>query len=141
MSRKTILLLGLMIIVVVCAVPIGYGFNRYKEYASKSEQALENIAGQLGTEHDWESVQLEIYCHILRDKVALNEIKEELTGVTTIEIVRDDDEYLYFTLYFTDPYVKIDDVGLTFNEDFQLIEKFRRVGLGGSDMAPIKCLE
>lgn len=103
------------------------------------EQALNNISRQLGVKNDWASVRFEIYCNILKDKVTLKEITEDLTGVTPFEIGRDDEKYLHYTIYFTDPYAQIDDVGLTFNDQQLLIEKFLRVGLAGSDIAPINC--
>lgn len=141
MNRNKIFLLLLLLPAILCVAASIYEFNKYNEYYYKSKQTLKNISNQLGVEPDWDSVRFEVYCHILDDNVTLDEIEKRLTGITTFEIGRDDEEHLHFTIYFTEPYAQLDDVGLTFNDQYQLVGKFLRVGLAGSDIAPIDCSE
>jgi hypothetical protein len=121
----------------ICILAIGIGAFREWSYYSKSEQKLSQISSRLGVKPDWDSVKNEIYCNVIVKGANIDEITGKLANITPISLHKDDDEYMNYTIYFTDSYVNLDDIGMTFDPDRRLVGKFLRVGLG--DVTPIVC--
>lgn len=61
----------------------------------------------------------------------------ELSEITLIDVSVVDEELHYYTIYFIEPYHRIDNVGVVFDDEYRLVDKFRRVGIG--DVGPIEC--
>lgn len=118
-----------------CVVSLAPTLINMREQTIKSREDLNRLSDHLGVEADWYVVSNKIYCDILKEGETLETIESNLSEITSVIMFREDD--LWYTIYFTDPYVSIDNVGLTFDNNNYLIGKFRRVGLG--DAAPINC--
>jgi hypothetical protein len=144
MKAKIILLIiGVTVfiatVIIYCFLSILPIFINMRESSIKSREELNNLSSILGVEANWGAVGDKIYCDILVEGETLDTIETALREITSIKVARDDDEYLYYTIYFTKPYVYLNAVGLNFDDKGHLIGKFRRVGLGGSDMSNIDC--
>jgi hypothetical protein len=137
MRLKKIFLALAVISLTICVLMVGIKYKEHEEYTRRSEKALNSLSFSLNIEPSWEKVRYEIYCNILANGKTLDEIQNDLSNLTPINMFVDDKENLYYTVYFTDPYVRLDNVGLAFDSDYRLVDKFRRVGVG--DVGPITC--
>jgi hypothetical protein len=134
---KKISLVLVLVLIVFCCLFVGLTYNKYLKYSKNTNEVLIRLSGKLGTQPNWESVKLNIYCDILAEGKTLDEIKSELSEITLIDVSVVDEELHYYTIYFIEPYHRIDNVGVVFDDEYRLVDKFRRVGIG--DVGPIEC--
>jgi hypothetical protein len=137
MKAKIIMLILGIAVLIYCVVSVMPALINQWQFSVKSREELNSLSSRLGVEADWEAVRNKIYCDVLIEGETLDTIETDLRKITSIHVVRDDDQNPYYTIYFTKPYVILDDVGLDFDDNGHLIRKFRRVGLG--DMTSIDC--
>ena len=137
MNIKRLISLFVIIGVIGCLILFAIFFRRANTYKSASNQVLARIANQLGVDEKWETVRQDIYCNVIVDGLTLGEIEDRLATLTLIDVSQNDIEGYEYFIYFTEPYVNLDDLFLLFNEDSLLDEKWLSVGFG--DIAEIDC--
>jgi hypothetical protein len=135
MKIKIIILALSIMVIMLCVIFLTPPLINMRERSIKSSEALDRISAHLDVDADWDVVRNKIYCDILREGETLERIESSLNEITSVTMFKEDD--LWYTIYFTEPYVNIDDVGLTFDKNNHLIGKFRRVGIG--DVTAINC--
>ena len=135
MKTKIIVLVLIIAVLISCFIYLAPTLINMRERSIKSREELNRLSSHLNVDADWDVVSNKIYCDILKEGETLETIESDLSEITSVKMFKEDD--LWYTIYFTEPYVNIDNVGLTFDNNNHLIGKFRRVGLG--DVAPINC--
>ncbi|MBC7875693.1 MAG: hypothetical protein H7Y59_00865 [Anaerolineales bacterium] len=137
MKAKHVLLTISFLFMLTCIYAGLKGIYKYREYKKRDEIALSNLASNLNVDADWSVIQNEIYCKKIPFGITLDEIRQELSDITPIDIVRTDDVYLYYDLYFLDFDVRLNDMALAFDSENKLKEKLLWTGLG--ETMPVEC--
>ena len=137
MNLKKVLLLILVLLILGCAIYVGSAIVKYNKYLANSDEALTRLSGRLGVEKDWDIIRNEIYCNVISDGSTIEEIEEQLNGITQYKMQKNDDNGFDYAIYFLEPYVKLDDMKILLDSNYRVREKTIWIGLG--DVGEINC--
>ena len=141
LKRWVIITIGIVLAVASCiiAVSIGQLWEAWNSFQRSERETLQALAQRLGTDADWDAVNVHVYCKMLYTGMQESVVKEELSKIGTYSWKRDEVLTLWVDIAFDNNILNLylGHMQLRFDENGLLSWPAKYTPMG--DPNPVEC--